>query len=168
MVRGWVTVYSVNFSSNVVRSQISSEVYAIFDSGQIEEKLVDIDRITSLRDPSVVGAATMKTPGLASTTKFIDDSGAERQSYANIWTPPDSNAVLTRTSSSSAQLEASTTVNDDTPFILRVPWWIWVCCLAGIIACWGLTVIIEKCLKPRDADNKGMTLKAAARDRAVK
>lgn len=173
-----MTVYSVNLSSQLVQSQVSAEIYAIFDSGRIEENVVDVDQITSLRDPSIIESQTRNTPVAAPTrdsfpSLSLGDSGHEDQSSANRLTPSDIEAVATRTgssplSASAAQPEAPAQVIDNTPFILRLPWWIWLCCLAGILVFWGLAAAIEKYLNLRETDLEGAPGKAATSAGVVK
>jgi hypothetical protein len=164
VVRGWVTVYSVSLSPQVVQSQVSSEINAIFDSGRIQESLVDVERIASLRDPSVIDSQILRVPVTARTkdsfpSLSLGDSGPEGQSSANRLNPSDIDAVAIHTGSpplsvATAQQEASVEVDDSKPFILRLPWWIWLCCLAGVLAFWGLAAALEQYLNLRDTESE--------------
>lgn len=170
VVRGGVTAYSVGKSSEMVEEEISSEIYEILDSGDLEESLIDIDAIRSLRAPSMTlpAAPTIPTATLPSNPSPTDTGTQplEVPPTSSPVAPPNSFSFPTPApvsttdgspSDGSPTIPATNTTiegDEETPFILKFPWWGWLSIALGVVLIVVFKVAVDKMLEQNDSDSE--------------
>ena len=181
VVRGWVTAFSEGKSTDEVKEEISSFINAIIDSGEIERLIVDVEKVTSLRESdmaleTVPGTSLTNAPpnGAPSLQNSNNDSAGNPPSVTRESMEPQSSEMVptvepnldqpssawegdSTSSESPAVTDTSSAnginVSDEKPFILRFPWWGWVAILVGILALYGLKVAVDRLLARKDTND---------------
>jgi hypothetical protein len=153
-----MTAYSTGKSTEMVQREITTLVKDAFESSDLESTLIDVDRITFLRDPAAGSAAvsdTTEEPTIVSTTitpaeptadapSAMDPGGDDGSSTATLVPTLESSF-----STSSSEPVKTIVVPDEKPLILRFPLWGWACVLVGIFLLWGLKFLIDRLIESR-------------------
>lgn len=161
MVRGGVTAYSVGKSPELVQEEISSAIVDILESGAFEESLIDVVGITPLRDP------TLMPPTASPSSQVQVPTGSSTQplpvapTLMPIRTPPPVSFMfptispLALSDSVPTSQPTSTTPEDDEekPWILRFPWWGWLCIVLGVVFLMALKVAYDKYEQQKDTSS---------------
>lgn len=173
VIRGGVTVYSVGKDSAVAQEEISSVVFDILESEALEDSLIDVVGVTSLRDPVTTPPASspnqiptnpITTPPASSPNQVPTGSSTQPLLVAPtlmpIRTPPpvtflfptDSSGVESDGSLTPTSQPTSTVEEDEKkPWILRFPWWGWLLIALGVVFLLALKVAYDKYQQQKDS-----------------
>ena len=155
-----MTAYSVGKSSALAQEELTSVVFDILESEAIEESLIDVVGVTSLRGP--ITAPPANTPNQVPTTSSTQPLPVA-PTLMPIRTPPpvsflfptDSPGSETDGESTPTNQPSSTADDDDDekPWILRFPWWGWLCIALGIVFLMALKVAYDKVQQQKEIDS---------------
>lgn len=154
---------------DTVEREIGAAIHSVFEQGAIEEELIDVDEVTSLRNPSLTGDAA------ASTLPAPEKAERERTASVAVQKPPmpspnpknynqrrhhlqpspqpkmHASPVTSKDESESpASSENVTEVPSLVLFISTLPWWIWLLIGMLLFALGGLKVAVGKLLQEEE------------------
>ena len=156
VVRGGVTAYSVGKSPESAQEEMFSIIFDILESGALEESLIDVADVTPLRDPS------MMPPTAPPSNQVPAGSGTQPLPAAPtpipIRTPPPVSFMFptispVATSDGVMTNQPTSTITEDDeekPWILRFPWWGWLCIVLGVVFLMALKVAYDKYQEQKD------------------
>ncbi|CAB9497848.1 Hemolysin-type calcium-binding repeat (2 copies) [Seminavis robusta] len=172
VVRGWVTVYSVNIPPDTVATEVSGYIYDILESGQIEEEIMDVHRIRSLRAPSMMESPNNPEKVPVASAAVSNSAGTQSSPSSNRLPPASNNPLqagivdspLSSMTSTNPPLQTNEP-SENTSFLLRIPWWLWLLMLLFILVLWALMAAVEKKLELRkesESEEKALALEKKA------
>jgi hypothetical protein len=156
VVRGWVTVFSEEKPIGDVEYEVSSAIHDILDNRNIEKELIDVDKVTSLRDPDLTAELLDSSDFPEESTNGSGSQDESRRSFQKAPVNKNSTSLqLTSLPKRSSPANIDIQVPDEKPFILTLPWWIWLCIGVWVITMWSLKAAVCVLLqKDEDEDVK--------------
>ena len=155
-----------------VELEIAAAIHQIIEEGGIENELIDVDKVTSLRDPDLDGEVVPADTSPPAAQKSGGESGKERTGPTRTHKQPTPSPSLKNyyqgsypvqppsqeihsapviSIPSSPEMTGSpnkaTQIPSKEPLILSLPWYIWFCIFLLIVVLGGLKVSIDGMLQ---------------------
>jgi len=152
VVRGWLTAYSQGKSSESVKDEITALIFEIFESGEIEQSIVDVEKVVALRDPLSFddSAVSEQDDEVAGEEIANRDSGLTLVSTLEAQVEPADSTSSLESSAPAPPPTNTTNVPESASFISTFPWWGWLAIVLGIVSLYTLKKAIDKLLEMKD------------------
>ena len=174
-MRGWISVSSRGKHTEEVEFEVLAAIHEVLEDGSIENELIDIDKVTSLRDPDllpelisstskdestkgrkgpVTGYEYKKPTPVPSLMNYDQTTG-----YRSFDSLPEAHSPIPDLAQSklreplaveSGSEEEAIRDPDEIPFILTLPWWIWLCVVLLALVLCGLKAAVGKLLQTEE------------------